>query len=89
MGGLQINFLRDAGLTATFDPQKQPSLQGSDRSLVDVSNPEITTCIYGYAEIQAIFEPMQFTTSSLSGIMNENILGQDFLVKYVHRLDLK
>lgn len=97
VGGLQINFLVDTGSTATIlsktlfdslDPQQELSLRRDDRTLVDVNNHEIT--IYGLVEVPVKFDSLQFSISCVvCDILNEGILGQDFLMKYVQRLDLK
>jgi hypothetical protein len=45
--------------------------------------------IYVHVEIPVRFQPMQFTASSVvCDLLNDGILGQDFL-KYVQQLNLK
>ena len=71
----------------------QPLILKNNHLCKEVTEVWLMSATHVYMDMQKfqldLFKPIQFTTSPLSGIVNENILGQDFLVKYVQRLDLK
>lgn len=97
VGGIYVNFLVDTGSTATiisksiFDNMAadvKPRLRDEERTLVDVNNREIT--IYGHAEIPVTFGSVKRSLPVVvCDVLNEGILGQDFLMKNVQKLDLQ
>uniref|UniRef100_A0A8W8M469 C2H2-type domain-containing protein n=1 Tax=Magallana gigas TaxID=29159 RepID=A0A8W8M469_MAGGI len=66
----------------------KPRLRDEERTLVDVNNREIT--IYGHVEIPVTFGSVKCSLPVVvCDVLNEGILGQDFLMKNVQKLDLQ